>query len=161
MSEHEGRKPRGRELPHSDAVSRLKAVAASAGDAMLTEGRVHPDHELLGMCGEALHLLRHARDALAEERRIDFSRDVSEEKHRRSSELFSTMRTANAKAVQILRRASKMRASTAAGIYAKALIVRASGTGAKVLAMSLAEDMINCPGLRQSLWPAETAEASS
>ena len=55
--------------------------------------------------------------------------------------------------VQLLRRAKKIRASTAAGVYAKALIVRASTTGAAQLAMTLAE-IIACEGLRASLWPA-------
>ena len=40
------------------------------------------------------------------------------------------------------------------GIYAKAAIVRASKTGAQDLAMSLAQDLLDCPGLRTSLWPA-------
>ena len=43
----------------------------------------------------------------------------------------------------------------AAGIYAKAMVVRASKTGAAGLAMSLAEDLISCEELRKSLWPAE------
>jgi hypothetical protein len=51
-------------------------------------------------------------------------------------------------------KAKKLKATTAAGIYAKALIVRSSQSGAKLLAMSVAEDMIACPGLRESLWPA-------
>jgi hypothetical protein len=42
-----------------------------------------------------------------------------------------------------------------AGIYAKAAVVRASKTGAADLAMSLAQDLLGCPGLRASLWPAE------
>jgi hypothetical protein len=42
---------------------------------------------------------------------------------------------------------------------AKALLVRASVTGAAVLAMSLAEELIDCRELRESLWPADaTAE---
>jgi len=63
------------------------------------------------------------------------------------------------KAKPILRRIAKLRAITPAGIYAKALVVRASRTGAPVLAMSLATDMIASPGLRASLWPADVADA--
>jgi hypothetical protein len=51
-------------------------------------------------------------------------------------------------------RIRKMKATTAAGIYAKAAVVRASKTGAADLAMSLAEDLLACPGLRATLWPA-------
>ena len=55
---------------------------------------------------------------------------------------------------RVLFQAKKLKATTAAGIYAKALIVRSSRSGAMLLAMSLAEDLIACPGLRESLWPA-------
>jgi hypothetical protein len=59
-----------------------------------------------------------------------------------------------------MNRIRKMKATTAAGIYAKAAVVRASRTGAADLAMSLAQDpwtvqdLLDCPGLRASLWPA-------
>jgi hypothetical protein len=55
-------------------------------------------------------------------------------------------------------RIRKMKATTAAGIYAKAAVVRASKTGTADLAMSLAEDLLDCPGLRASLWPAGEGE---
>jgi hypothetical protein len=61
------------------------------------------------------------------------------------------------RAKQLTRQAAKLRAMTPAGIFAKALAVRSSHTGAAVLAMSLADELIACPGLRQSLWPVETA----
>ena len=38
-------------------------------------------------------------------------------------------------------------------IYAKALVVRSSVTGAAKLAMSLAEDLVACSELRATLWP--------
>jgi hypothetical protein len=54
---------------------------------------------------------------------------------------------------------AKKKATTAAGIYAKATICRASATGAAGLAMSLAMslaiDLLDCEELRKSLWPAE------
>jgi hypothetical protein len=65
--------------------------------------------------------------------------------------------SAGRKAADILREIRKVRATTAAGIYAKAPVVRASRTGANVLAMSLAEDLVDCAELRQSLWPADAA----
>ena len=58
---------------------------------------------------------------------------------------------------RVLFKAKKIKATTAAGIYAKALIVRSSKSGAPLLAMSLADDLIECPGLRASLWPAREA----
>ncbi len=54
-----------------------------------------------------------------------------------------------------LRCASKLRAQTPAGVYAKAQLVSQSRSGAPMLAKSLAADMIEMPGLRRLLWPAE------
>jgi len=61
------------------------------------------------------------------------------------------------RASSFMTRAKKMRAITAGGVYAKALCVRASATGAAEFAMSLAEDLVSNPALRASLWPAEPA----
>ncbi len=47
----------------------------------------------------------------------------------------------------MMHRIRKLKATTAAGIYAKAAVVRASKTGAADLAMSLAQDLLDCPGL--------------
>ena len=44
------------------AVERLKVLATQSGEAMVTEGPVHPDHMLLGLCAEAYDL-RAAADA--------------------------------------------------------------------------------------------------
>jgi len=131
---------------------------------LLAEGPGQPDHQLLDLCGDALHLLKQAqsvhtqRDAVWATR---LRREWTDHDRARDDELCEQGRRFEAQASQLLRRAKKIRATTAAGIYAKALIVRASACGAPLLAMSLAEDLIDCPGLRQSLWPAETAEASS
>ena len=62
------------------------------------------------------------------------------------------------KAKPLMNRIRKIRAQTAAGIFAKALVVRSSRTAAPVLAMSLAEDLIANNALRASLWPAESRE---
>jgi hypothetical protein len=42
----------------SNTIDRLKAIADQAGHALLTEGPVHPDHQLLDLCAEALHYRR-------------------------------------------------------------------------------------------------------
>jgi hypothetical protein len=51
-------------------------------------------------------------------------------------------------------RIRKMKATTAAGIYAKAAVPCASRTGAADLAVSLAQDLLDRAGLRSALWPA-------
>jgi hypothetical protein len=65
------------------------------------------------------------------------------------------------KAKPLLRRIGKLRAITAAGIYAKALVVQAPVTGAAGLAKSMAEDFIANKELRASIWPAEREDALS
>ncbi|MBN8872857.1 MAG: hypothetical protein J0H67_08480 [Rhodospirillales bacterium] len=52
-----------------------------------------------------------------------------------------------------LDRIRKIKAQTAAGIYAKALVVVASRTGAERLARSLAQDFLDCPGLSRRSGP--------
>jgi hypothetical protein len=58
-------------------------------------------------------------------------------------------------------RLCRFQAQSAAGIYAKAHVLRVNHGGAPRLAHSVAEDLINCPGLRASLWPAELPERPS
>jgi hypothetical protein len=36
-------------------IDRLRTIAAEARNALLTEGPVQPDHQLLDLCAEALH----------------------------------------------------------------------------------------------------------
>jgi hypothetical protein len=114
---------------------------------------------LLDLCGEALHALIESNDAAIERRKIIWDHGVAEAERQRDKELLAVQSGADERATAILRRARKLRATTPAGVYAKALIVRTSKTGAAEFAMSLAEDMIACEGLRQSLWPADPVEA--
>jgi hypothetical protein len=55
----------------------------------------------------------------------------------------------------LLGEVGKMRAKTGAGIYAKALAVAHTKSGALPLCKSLAEDLITNPALRAALWSAE------
>jgi hypothetical protein len=129
-------------------IDRLRAIAAEAGHAMLTDGPVHADHELLELCGDALHLIRKARRQYEsrEALRPPLGHNWAEADRQRHKELYDVAYATERRAVTLLRRAKKIRATSAAGVFAKALIVRASTTGAKELAMTLAEDLINCPG---------------
>jgi hypothetical protein len=54
-------------------------------------------------------------------------------------------------------RVGKIAANTAAGVYVKAMVLRASYGTAPQLALSIARDLVNCPGLRSALWPAGEA----
>jgi hypothetical protein len=145
-------------------IARLREITAeSANNQLLGEGPPHPEAALLDLCAVALHLLTHAERALAACQRMLFASVASGVQpqaahYSERDRLHEEYRRGIAKAKPLLRRIAKLRATTAAGIYAKALVVRASRTGAPVLAMSLAADMIDCPGLRASLWPADVSE---
>jgi hypothetical protein len=139
------------------AMNRLRDIARASTDALLTEGEVNPDHQLLDLCAEALHRLKHAQKARGQRNGLRWRSDTPEEQRRSRAEdaaLFAEWQEGEKSAKPAMLRIRKMKATTAAGIYAKAAVVRASETGAAVLAMSLAEDLLACPGLRSALWPA-------
>lgn len=139
------------------AIARLRAIAAEAADALLTEGRPNPDYRLLDLCADVLHIQVHAERALAARPEWCNEKDPAKKEALRaiSSKLFKEWQNGITAAKPGLVAIGKIKATTPAGIYAKALCVRASKTGAPVLAMSLAEDLLTCEGLRSSLWPAE------
>ncbi len=136
----------------SGAMAQLKHIALTSADNALTEGPVNPDRLLLDLCAEALHALVHAERAWRTGHEV-FAQDANRlrpvwEGHYKEGK--SGIKAAK----PAMARIRKMKATTAAGIYAKAAVVRASKTGAADLAMSLAQDLLDCPGLRSALWPA-------
>jgi hypothetical protein len=146
----------------STTIDRLKQIAAEAGDRLyLSDGPVQPDHELLGLTSEALRLLKRAGDMRASEQKARASAPryknggLTEAARAESDKLITEIHAAEEAARKSLRRAGKIKAVTPAGIYAKALLVRSSTTGAAVLAMSLAADMVDCHALRATIWPNE------
>ena len=137
------------------AIDRLKAIAAASGDRLLlADGPPNPDAALLELCSVALHHLRIAETAY-QSRSPD--RWTTDEKRQRDDDLMAECREHTGLARRQMFRAKKLRATTAAGIYAKALCVRCTRTGAAEFAMSLAEDLVNNPTLRASLWAADQA----
>ena len=148
-------------------IDRLRAIADQSTNALLTEGPVQPDHQLLDLCAEALHY-RRLHDEAHAAWRANYAQRLADCARKPGRQLPAADRAAsNAEQAQadgyvsamrrVLFKAKKIKATTAAGIYAKALIVRSSKSGAPLLAMSLADDLIKCPGLRASLWPAREA----
>ena len=132
-------------------ITRLREITAeSANNQFLGNGPAHRDGWLLDLCAAALHLLTHGEEALA--------RCHAEHHGPNANASFDEYRRDISRAKPLLRRIAKLPAATAAGIYAKALVVRASRTGAPVLARTLAADLIACPGLRASLWPAQETQ---
>lgn len=145
------------------AIARLREIAANSADRLLlADGPPHPDAALLDLCAEIAY-----RRKIAEQARQNwhegfipkYKRGAVEEAQQKA--LDQARDDADHAFSHLLRKAAKMPATTAAGIYAKALAVRSSKTGAATLAMSLANDLIACPGLRMSLWPADSVTTSA
>jgi hypothetical protein len=133
-------------------IQRMRQIVANSADTLfLSNGPPHPDEQLLELCSNALHHLVMAADAAdlqtapAESGTWDATQQrlIAHHKHR-------------AHALRLMRRAKKIRARTAAGIYAKALCIRVSHTAAAEFAISLAEDLIANETLRRSLWRDES-----
>ena len=133
-------------------IVRLKQIAALSGDnCYLSDGPVNADWELLDLCADALHFAK-AADRASEHWRGTLpggARGGLAEK-----EAYDAKRLAQSELTKRVRRAGKMKATTPAGIYAKAMLVRYGTETAAILAMSLAEDLVECEALRLTLWPA-------
>jgi hypothetical protein len=139
------------------AIAQLRQIAATSADNALTEGPVNADRLLLDLCAEALHSLVHAERAYTSRDKEWVIAKTDAEMHAaraKDTGLMDEYYSGIESAKPAMGRIRKMKATTAAGIYAKAAVVRASKTGAADLAMSLAEDLLACPGLRATLWPA-------
>jgi hypothetical protein len=145
-------------------IARLREIVRQTGDSLLLadDGPCSPDAELLDLCSEALHLLTHAD----QKHEASFSITVEQwgqrgptPKRDERERLFQEAQDLVRRAKPVLSKIRKLRATTGPGIYAKALAVRASRTGAPLLAMSLAEDLVANAELRATLWPSQpTAE---
>ena len=123
----------------------------------------HDDADLMELCSTILHLHRQEREAWNQARTIVAEGDGElicskrkfEERQSRLSPVIPEAQKLSRTVATLSKRASKLSATTPEGIFAKALIVRSSRTGATVLAMSLARDLIEAPRLRAILWPAQ------
>jgi hypothetical protein len=132
-------------------IAALKEIAEISGGNLITDGPVHRDHELIDLCAEALHLARQCEGIRHNRQNLDHK---DEDWRTRWDAMRETERTLERMVRPMVRHAGKLRATTAAGIYAKALLTTVSPSGV-VLSTSLATDLIACEGLRESLtWPA-------
>jgi len=138
----------------SPAIVRLRRIAAAPGDHRLLDDDAppHPDAKLLDVCTEIAHQ-RKITDAAWQRFAEDGRSPLC------SGKRADALHAATAKEIQhldsLLRQAAKLRATTGAGIYAKAIAVAHAKSGALPLCKSLAEDLISNPALRATLWGAE------
>ena len=144
------------------AIAQLRLFAATSADNAFTEGPVNADRLLLDLCAETLHALVHTERAYHSRdyyhRLTEMTKAEAEAERAKDEALMAEYTTGKKSAKPALGRIRKIKATTAAGIFAKAAVVRASKTGAADLAMSLAQDLLDSPGLRASLWPAGEGE---
>ncbi len=151
---HSRRKaPLGADL--APILARMKEMAdASANALLLTDEPPCPDAPLLDICAGGLHAVKAAASARhTVQQYISGSQMLTVEERAAYDALSAECMSLDTAARTAMRRAGKINATTPAGIYAKALLVRASADGSPVLARSLADDFISCRMLRESLWP--------
>ncbi len=133
------------------AVDRIRKIAAEAAHSgAVSEAPRHPDAELLALCAKVIDLRAEER-ALARETRNIKSLYITNPKFAAEIEKRGIVEAARRSPMMLI---PKIPAKTAAGIYAKATVLRLSHGTAPRLAQSLAEDLTTCPGLRKVLWPA-------
>jgi hypothetical protein len=140
-------------------IERMRELAALPGDP---EGNEVPssDDELLILCAEVLELHRKEQRHRAEHEGI-FQRPrglifcpPSEAELLQNRQMLDKWQATGRQVAVLSKRAAKIKAVTGAGVYAKAMIIAASRTGATVLAMSLARDLMASPRIRAAIWPA-------
>ncbi|MGH7155856.1 MAG: hypothetical protein ACREF3_18160 [Acetobacteraceae bacterium] len=138
------------------AIAKFRQLVAESGDRLLLgDGPPNPDARLLDLCAEALHHLVTAEKALAA-RRWDATSDQAE-----NDRLLHIYTDGISRSRTPLNLIAKVKATTAAGVYAKATVVRASRTGAAKLAMTLAEDLLANAPLRVLVWGPELTGSGS
>ena len=138
----------------ADTIGRLKEIADVSQDHLyLSDGPVNPDHTLLDLCAEGLHLAKEYR-RISETRLADLYRSQAEKLYD-NKVLFESEQKTERQLRSAYLKASKLPARTPAGLFAKASLCRASKTGAAVLAMSLADDFLACDEIRLAIWKPE------
>lgn len=136
------------------AIVRFRQIAAESRDhLLLADGPPHPDHVLLDLCASYLDLCAEAHAIQREARKQP--RPYMD--NPQFDAAIGRAREKEAEAKLVLNRLGKTHAATAAGVYAKATIVvtRKGYMTAPRFMLSLAHDLVNVPGLRAALWPAD------
>jgi hypothetical protein len=132
-----------------DAMAILRMLASRAADGAADPQSVaHPDHELLDLCDQIVMLRRQENEILEEWQAAAISNETWRENTKRAQYALR----------KPLLRAGKLSATTAAGIYAKAVAVRCTGLTGVNLGKSLANDLLACTQLRSVLWPSESTQ---
>lgn len=129
-------------------IARLRELAAEADThQLLATGEPNPDARLLDLCADGIAMAKRRDEAEAHWRSRPIGRRIDAE--------YDHVKLLVHKLRPILIRAAKMPAKTPPGLYAKVLLARAAKTVPHDLFQSVCADILNQPGIRMSIWPAE------
>ena len=138
-----------RALPLPDAdlaavVDRLRNIATTSCTSLLVaDGPPQPDFRLLDLCAEGLHAARqHDRCKTARDELWSNGRSWTDRDRDHHAMIMDEETEWEHAIIKAARAAAKIKATTPPGIYAKALLVRSSATGAAVLSYPSGEDRL-------------------
>ena len=139
-------RPIGEMVSNAESMVLLSLLASRAMEAGADPSAiVSPDHKLLMLCDEIIMKHRQADKMLNEwivqPGEAQSAKYDAEKRERRSL-------------LGPLVMLGRLRPATPVGVFAKAVVVHHVGHGAAKLAISLARDLLECPGLREAIWPA-------
>lgn len=112
----------------------------------LPEDAPHPDAALIGLCADIM-------DLDAEEDQIRKAYVAAHCREEVRDAYMAARKVIKNRRCSATARAGKLTATTAAGIYSKALVVKKSNGFAARLALTLADELLSNAELRLALWP--------
>jgi hypothetical protein len=142
--------------PEDASIREALALLSRLADRAMVAGAdpsapVAPDHALLLLCDHCV-MAKRQHDQIEEAwRAMPF--DNAER-----ARVYEEWRGAARVVKGLLLKARKFSATTPAGLFAKAAVVSRTGSGAALIAVSLADDILASPELRKVLWPAARGE---
>ena len=131
--------------PTEDALALFRRIADQSADSLLlADGPPDPDWKLLDECAKAIAEARILRE---------FREDIRANLHLNDISRMRQLTFLQRQSRRSIRAVAAIPAATSAGVFSKAVLIRATIVSSELLARSLANDMIHCAGFRQALWP--------
>lgn len=142
--------------PAPEALELFREIAARSGDTLiLGDGPPHPDAQLLQLVVDVLDLNKRETIKLDE-----VHATWSQSKHPFGEQALKEQKDGRAECARmrteikrLTLRASKIRAATPAGLFAKTQMLRVTLTTQRGLAGSIAADILENAAIRAALWP--------
>jgi hypothetical protein len=140
------KRPIDEDVVHDELAALLRKIARRMIEAAADpSASVSPDYELVVTADAIVMVQRQCEEALNAERNTPWP-------HGRSA--YAEYKK-NRRALRPgLLRITKLRPKTPVGLFAKALAIKRVGISAAGTAVSIADDLLECPGLSEAIWPA-------